>query len=156
VPVNTLGPGPRDLGTGRSRVHVTLYTKDLGTMAGHEYRSAATTTAVAWGEGFSAPGFEEPVVFWVPAIAISGLSFYDGDKFPAWKGNAFVGGMRANTGQHIQRVQFNAKGLPTGREIFLSELKQRIREVKPGADGYLYVLTDETFGAILRVEPPSN
>jgi glucose/arabinose dehydrogenase len=108
------------------------------------------------GEGFSAPGFEEPVVFWVPAIAISGLSFYDGDKFPAWKGNAFVGGLRANTGQHIQRVQFNAKGLPTGREIFLAELRQRIREVKAGPDGYLYVLTDETFGAILRVEPPSN
>ena len=106
------------------------------------------------GEGFSAPGLEEPVVFWVPAIAISGLSFYDGDKFPQWKGNAFVGGMRANTGQHIQRVQFNAKGLPTGREIFLAELKQRIREVKPGPDGYLYALTDETFGAILRVEPP--
>jgi glucose/arabinose dehydrogenase len=108
------------------------------------------------GEGFSAPGYEEPVVFWVPAIAISGLSFYDGDKFPAWKGNAFVGGLRANTGQHIQRVQFNPKGLPTGREIFLSELKQRIREVKPGPDGYLYVLTDETFGAILRVEPPTT
>ena len=69
------------------------------------------------GEGFSAPGLEEPVVYWVPAIAISGLSFYDGDKFPQWKGNAFVGGMRNNTGQHIQRVQFNAKGEPTGREI---------------------------------------
>ena len=106
------------------------------------------------GEGFSAPGLEEPVVFWVPAIAISGLSFYDGDKFPAWKGNAFVGAMRNNTGQHIQRVQFNAKGEPTGREILLSELKQRIREVKPGPDGYLYALTDETFGAVLRVEPP--
>jgi glucose/arabinose dehydrogenase len=106
------------------------------------------------GEGFSAPGLEEPVVFWVPAIAISGLSFYDGDKFPQWKGNVFVGGMRANSGQHIQRVQFNAKGLPTGREILLAELKQRIREVKPGPDGYLYALTDETFGAILRVEPP--
>ena len=101
-----------------------------------------------------APGLEEPVVFWVPAIAISGLSFYDGDKFPQWKGNAFVGGMRNNTGQHIQRVVFNAKGLPTGREILLAELKQRIREVKPGPDGYIYALTDETFGAILRVEPP--
>ena len=106
------------------------------------------------GEGFTAPGLEEPVVFWVPAIAISGLSFYDGDKFPAWKGNVFVGAMRANTGQHVQRVQFNGKGLPTGREILLSELKQRIREVKPGPDGYLYALTDETFGAVLRVEPP--
>src|SRR5262245_39947164 len=105
------------------------------------------------GEGFSAPGIEDPVVFWVPAIAISGLSFYDGDKFPAWKGNALVGAMRNNTGQHIQRVQFNAKGEPTGREIFLSELKQRIREVKPGPDGNIYAITDETFGAVLKIEP---
>jgi aldose sugar dehydrogenase len=105
------------------------------------------------GEGFSAPGLEEPVVFWVPAIAISGLSFYDGDKFPGWKGNAFVGAMRNNTGQHVQRVQFNAKGEPTGREIFLGELKQRIREVKPGPDGNIYAITDETFGAVLKIEP---
>jgi glucose/arabinose dehydrogenase len=62
--------------------------------------------------------------------------------------------MRANTGQHVQRVQFNAQGLPTNRELLLGELKQRIREVKQGPDGFLYVLTDETFGAILRIEPP--
>ena len=105
------------------------------------------------GEGFSAAGLEDPVVFWVPAIAISGLSFYDGDKFPAWRGNALVGAMRNNTGQHIQRVQFNAKGEPTGREIFLSELRQRIREVKPGPDGFIYAITDETFGAVLKIEP---
>jgi len=105
------------------------------------------------GEGFTAPGLEEPVVYWVPAIAISGLSFYNGDKFPTWKGNAFVGAMRNNTGQHIQRVQFNAKGDPTGRELILGELKQRIREVKPGPDGFIYALTDETFGAVLKLEP---
>ena len=105
------------------------------------------------GEGFTRPGLEEPMVFWVPAIAISGLSVYNGDAFPAWKGNAFVGAMRANTGQHIQRVWFNAKGEPIGREIFLAELKQRIREVKPGPDGFLYALTDETFGAVLKIEP---
>ncbi len=105
------------------------------------------------GKGFTAPGYEEPIVFWVPAIAISGLSVYNGDRFPQWKGNIFVGGMRNNTGQHIQRVQFNAKGDPTGREIMLSELKQRIREIKPGPDGNLYALTDEVFGAVLKIEP---
>jgi glucose/arabinose dehydrogenase len=105
------------------------------------------------GEGFTAPGLEEPVVFWVPAIAISGLSIYNGDAFPAWKGHVFVGAMRANTGQHIQRVWFNPKGEPIGREIFLAELKQRIREVKPGPDGFFYALTDETFGAVLKIEP---
>ena len=108
------------------------------------------------GEGFTKPGLEEPLVFWVPAIAISGLSIYNGDAFPAWKGHAFVGAMRANTGQHIQRVWFNAKGEPIGREIFLAELKQRIREVKPGPDGFLYALTDETFGAVLKIEPAST
>jgi aldose sugar dehydrogenase len=105
------------------------------------------------GEGFTAPGLEEPIVFWVPAIAISGLSIYNGDAFPAWKGHVFVGAMRANTGQHVQRVWFNPKGEPIGREIFLAELKQRIREVKPGPDAFLYALTDETFGAVLKIEP---
>jgi glucose/arabinose dehydrogenase len=105
------------------------------------------------GKGFTAPGLEEPVVFWVPAIAVSGLSFYNGDKFPNWRGNAFVGGMRNNTGQHIQRVQFNAKGEPTGRELMLGDLRQRIREVKPGPDGNIYVLTDEPLGAVLKIEP---
>jgi glucose/arabinose dehydrogenase len=105
------------------------------------------------GDGFTKAGLEEPLVFWVPAIAISGLSIYNGDAFPAWKGHAFVGAMRNNTGQHIQRVWFNAKGEPIGREIFLAELKQRIREVKPGPDGFLYALTDETFGAVLKIEP---
>jgi glucose/arabinose dehydrogenase len=93
-------------------------------------------------------------VFWVPAIAISGLSFYDGDKFPAWKGQAFVGAMRAGTGQFIGRVTFNARGLPTGRDhSMLADLRQRIREVKPGPDGFIYVLTDQAPGAVLRIEP---
>ena len=105
------------------------------------------------GDGFTKTGLEEPLVFWVPAIAISGLSIYNGDAFPAWKGHAFVGAMRNNTGQHIQRVWFNPKGEPIGREIFLADLKQRIREVKPGPDGFLYALTDETFGAVLKIEP---
>ena len=51
-------------------------------------------------------------------------------------------------------VQFNPQGLPTGRELILGELGQRIREVKPGPDGFIYVLTDEQFGAVLRLEPP--
>jgi glucose/arabinose dehydrogenase len=64
--------------------------------------------------------------------------------------------MRNNTGKHIQRVMFNAKGEPIGREIILSELKQRIREVKPGLDGNIYALTDETFGAVLKLEPAAQ
>jgi glucose/arabinose dehydrogenase len=105
-------------------------------------------------KGFSAPGYEEPIVFWVPAIAISGLSIYDGDAFPQWKGQVFVGAMRAGTGQFVARVTFNNKGLPTGRDhSMLADLHQRVREVRPGPDGLVYVLTDETFGAVLRIEP---
>ena len=66
------------------------------------------------GKGFSGPDIEDPAVFWVPAIAISGLSIYDGDKFPAWKGQVFVGAMRNGTGQFVARVTFNAKGQATG------------------------------------------
>ena len=105
------------------------------------------------GTGFSSPDYVEPVVFWVPAIAISGLSFYDGDKFPTWKGNAMVGAMRNQTGKYAQRVVFNSKALPTGRESMLVELNQRIRDVRPGPDGLVYVLTDEAAGAMLKIEP---
>jgi aldose sugar dehydrogenase len=98
----------------------------------------------------AAPGMESPFLFWVPSIAPSGLAFYTGNAFPAWKGNIFVGAMR---GTLLQRIVLNAKGLPTVRESLLTELKQRIRDVKQGPDGLLYLLTDETHGAMLRLEP---
>ena len=98
----------------------------------------------------SVPGMEPPFLFWVPSIAPSGLAFYTGDRFKAWKGNIFVGAMR---GTLLQRIVLNAKGLPTIRESLLSDLKQRIRDVKQGPDGLIYLLTDETHGALLRLEP---
>ena len=98
----------------------------------------------------SAAGMESPFLFWVPSIAPSGLIFYTGDQFKAWKGNLFVGAMR---GTLLQRIVLNAKGLPTVRESLLTELKQRIRDVKQGPDGLIYLLTDETHGALLRLEP---
>jgi aldose sugar dehydrogenase len=101
----------------------------------------------------AAPGMEPPFMFWVPSIAPSGLAFYTGDRFKAWKGNIFVGAMR---GTLLQRIVLNAKGLPTVRESLLTELKQRIRDVQQGPDGLLYVLTDETHGALLRLEPTAE
>lgn len=98
-----------------------------------------------------APGMEQPYLFWSPSIAVSGMVIYTGDRFPAWKGHTFIGAL---TGTHLERVPVNAKGLP-GRpwERMLTELKQRIREVRQGPDGLLYLLTDEDAGALLRIEP---
>jgi glucose/arabinose dehydrogenase len=108
------------------------------------------------GEGPWRADMEPPIVFWVPVIAVSGLTIYAGDKFPQWQGNAFVGAMRVsgqtNTG-HIQRVFFNDRGLPMGREPIITDLKQRIRAVQTGPDGYLYAVTDEPLGAMLTIEP---
>jgi glucose/arabinose dehydrogenase len=101
-------------------------------------------------------GFEPPVVIWVPAIAISGMAFYTGDKLPKWKGDVFVGSLRTGeipgTG-HLERILFNEKMEELRRESLLTDLRQRIRDVRQGPDGLLYVLTDEKEGAVLRIEP---
>ena len=100
--------------------------------------------------------FEDAEVLWWPSIAPSGLTFYTGEHFPAWQGNLFVGSMRegrmARTG-HIERIVFNRRGEEIRREGILAELRQRIRDVRQGPDGYLYVLTDEDDGVLLRIEP---
>jgi glucose/arabinose dehydrogenase len=101
-------------------------------------------------------GYESPFMFWVPSIAISGLSFYTGDKLAAWKGNAFVGSMmegRTRATGHLQRITFAENGQPIQREPILGQLRQRIRDVRPGPDGLLYVLTDQNPGVLLRIEP---
>ena len=101
-------------------------------------------------------GMERAHVLFVPSIAISSMSFYTGDRFPNWKRNLFVGGMRegeiARTGQ-VVRVVFNDNWEELRRESLLRDLHQRIRDVKQGPDGLLYVLTDETPAAILKIEP---
>lgn len=104
----------------------------------------------------SRDGYEPPFMFWVPSIAISGLSFYTGDRLAPWKGNAFVGSMmegRTRATGHVQRITFAENGQPIQREPILTQLRQRIRDVRPGPDGLLYVLTDENPGALLRIEP---
>jgi aldose sugar dehydrogenase len=101
-------------------------------------------------------GMEPPVVYWVPAIAPSGLTFYTGDKFPQWKNNLFVGGMRQGEvprSGHLERIDFNDKWEELHRESMLRELQNRIRDVRQGPDGLLYVLTAENDGALLRIEP---
>ena len=78
------------------------------------------------------------------------MMFYTGDKFPNWKNDLFVGGLR---GAEIQRLVFNDRGLLVRQQSLLRELQQRIREVKQGPDGLIYVLTDQDDGALLRIEP---
>ena len=101
-------------------------------------------------------GMESPLVVWLPAIAVAGMAVYTGDQFPAWSGNVFVGSLREGgipgTG-HLQRIVFNDKTEELRRESMLTELRQRIREVREGPDGFLYLLTDEDDGALLRIEP---
>jgi len=103
-------------------------------------------------------GFEPPLVIWVPSIAVSGMTFYTGDKLPKWKGDVFVGALRTGeipgTG-HVERILFNDKMEELRRESLLVDLRQRIRDIRQGLDGLLYVLTDEKAGAILRIEPAS-
>lgn len=101
-------------------------------------------------------GMEPPVIFWVPSIATSGLTFYTGDRFPHWKNNLFVGGMRQGEvprSGHIERIDFNNEWEELHREGMLRDLEQRIRDVREGPDGLLYILTAENAGALIRIEP---
>jgi glucose/arabinose dehydrogenase len=101
-------------------------------------------------------GFEPPIVYWVPSIAVSGMAFYTGDRLPKWKGDVFVGSLRTGeipgTG-HLERILFNEKMEELRRESLLVDLRQRIRDVRQGPDGLLYVVTDMEEGAVLRIEP---
>jgi glucose/arabinose dehydrogenase len=109
-----------------------------------------------WSETPLGPGIEQPLILWIPSIAPTGLTFYTGDKFPSWKGNLFVGSARRGevprTGG-LERVVVNDKLEELRRETLLTELHQRIRDVRQGPDGLLYVITDEDDGALLRLEP---
>ena len=94
-------------------------------------------------------GMEDPVLHWEPSINPGNLIFYNGNKFPQWKGNLIMGTMSRS----VLRATFDEKGNPTGQERMLTELKQRFRDTREGPDGFIYLLTDETFGALLKLEP---
>jgi aldose sugar dehydrogenase len=106
--------------------------------------------------GFHAEGMTMPVVNFVPSISTTGMTFYTGDRFPEWKGNLFIGGVRygeiAGTGR-IQRIVLNTAMEETSRETLLEDKRWRIRDIRQGPDGLLYVITDERNGALLRIEP---
>lgn len=102
------------------------------------------------------PGMTKPVVLWSPSIGPSGMLFYTGDKFPAWKGNLFIGSARwgeINQTGSLARVVFGPSYGELRRERLLTELHQRVRDVVQGPDGLIYVLTDGPENAVLRIEP---
>jgi aldose sugar dehydrogenase len=104
------------------------------------------------GELISSPvaeGVEQPIVFWSPSPGLSGLVIYSGDRFAAWKGNIFSGAL---AGQYINRVVFNQRGV-WGRENLLGALRLRIRDLRQGPDGLLYVAVDGNAAGLLRIEP---
>ena len=102
------------------------------------------------------PGMDNPRIFWVPSISPSSIIFYTGDRFPAWKGNLFVGALN---GQQLQRIAFNQPSQAERREPLLTQLSIRIRDVQQGPDGNIYVATEKRFGGtdadgtVLRIEP---
>jgi glucose/arabinose dehydrogenase len=105
------------------------------------------------------PNTEQPLVLWVPSIAPTGMTFYTAERIPAWTGNLFVGSARRGqiprTGG-LERIVFNEQLEELRRESLLGELHQRIRDVREGPDGLLYVITDEDDGALLRISPATR
>ncbi len=139
-----------------------LYTVEHGAQGGDELNHPEKGKNYGWpiitygidydgskiGEGTAKEGMEPAVYFWVPSIATSGLAFYTGDLFPDWKGNAFVGGL---AGERVERLVFDGQNVVAHEELLMDEGK-RIRDVRQGPDGALWLLTDDT-GEVLRVVP---
>ena len=103
------------------------------------------------GEGTAKPGMEQPLHKWVPSIAPSGMAFYAGDKFPKWRGSLFVGALKA---QLLVRLELEGEKV-VREERLLEGVLGRIRDVRAGLDGFIYLLTDESRGVLARLEPAS-
>lgn len=104
------------------------------------------------GEGSEKPGMAQPILHWTPSIAPSGMAFYTGDKFPAWRGNLFVGSLKF---RHLVRLELDGARV-VAQERLLENAFGRVRDVRQGPDGFLYLLTDEDDGALVRLEPAAN
>lgn len=101
------------------------------------------------GEGSHKPGMQQPIHKWVPSIAPSGMTFYSGDKFPQWQGNLFVGSLKFGL---LVRLELKAD-VVINEERLLNNKYGRIRDVVQGEDGFLYLLTDDTDGKLLKLSP---
>jgi glucose/arabinose dehydrogenase len=122
--------------------------------AGRNYGWPVITYGLAYsgakiGEGARKAGLEQPVWYWLPSIAPSGLAFYTSSRIPEWSGNLFAGALRGN---FLSRLVLDGDRVIHEERLF-EGLKARIREVRQGPDGLLYLLTDSPEGRILRIEP---
>jgi aldose sugar dehydrogenase len=138
----TIEHGPR----GGDEINVPLAGKNYGWPVigyGIDYSGAKIHEATA------KPGMEQPVYYWTPSIAPSGAAFYTGTLVPEWSGNLFVGAL---AGQHLSRLVLDGERV-VAEEKLLTDLGERIRDVRMGPDGALYVLTDSPQGRVLRVAP---
>ncbi len=124
-------------------------------VAGRNYGWPVITYGMDYSGAYVSPytqraGLEQPIIYWTPSIAPSGLAIYRGDKFPAWDGDLFVGALAF---KHLRRVHLDGQGHVIDQEQLLNDLNWRIRDVRAAPDGYLYVCTDESDGRVLRLEP---
>lgn len=103
------------------------------------------------GEGDKKEGMAQPATYWVPSISPSGLSFYEGDAFPQWRGNLFVGALSARA---LVRMELVGNRV-VHQERLLEDFDERVRDVRQGPDGFLYLLIDDSEGSLLRLEPAS-
>ena len=97
-------------------------------------------------------GMEQPVKYWVPSIAPSGMTFYTGKLFPKWSGSLFTGAL---AGKMLVRLQLAGNAV-TSEERLLQNLNERIRDVRQGPDGALWLLTDSSAARILRISPAAK
>jgi glucose/arabinose dehydrogenase len=124
--------------------------------SGHNYGWPVITYGVDYsgekiGIGTAKSGMDQPVYYWDPSIAPSGMLFYTGDLFPQWKGSLFVGALKF---KQVQRLVMKGDKV-VGEETLLADLGERIRDLRQGPDGAIYILTDNASGRILKLVPKS-
>jgi glucose/arabinose dehydrogenase len=142
-----------------------LWTAEHGARGGDEINTPQAGLNYGWpvitygrdysgariGEGTAKAGMEQPLYYWDPSMAPSGMTFYTGNRFPAWRGSVFVGAL---AGRHVARLELDGERIVAEEKLF-AELGLRVRDVRQGPDGYLYLLTDRPApeGRLLRVVP---
>lgn len=150
-------------GAARHPVTGKLWLHEHGAQGGDEINIPAAGKNYGWpiiaygehygggqiGEGSAKPGLEQPIYYWDPSIAPSGMAFYTGDQFPKWKGNLLVGALKYRL---LVRLELDGERV-VAEERMLDDLGERIRDVRQGPDGLIYLLTDNDPGRVLRLEP---